>query len=169
MTLTSVQDCQRYTDRVIRSVWWQQRSNITTVQVRDGRGRRSACASNVRGQPVIKLPLWARTPSTILHELAHHLAGLREHHTATYKAAYYALVQRFAPDLAPGLKEEWKGKAHSRIRGLAPPVRYSPRVRKCRSCGCEQRTEFGWSVLEYGFCTRRCAASFTEGLIKKAG
>ena len=39
------------------------------VRVKDGRGRRIACYSHY--ERAIKLPLWARRPVVVLHELAH--------------------------------------------------------------------------------------------------
>lgn len=40
------------------------------VVVKDGRGRRNACAYD-RRLPTIALPTWARTPWVIAHEVAH--------------------------------------------------------------------------------------------------
>jgi hypothetical protein len=161
--MRTVQECQAYVDRVVHSDWWTSRSMIREVEVRDGRGRRSACATTRYGRPVIKLPLWARTPDTILHELAHHLNTVGYDHGKEFKAAFYALAKRFEPALAPRLKEQWKGKSGSKFRGLEPRVIRSPNRETCVGCGRRAR-RMGWSATDVAarFCTKRCATQWFE-------
>lgn len=66
-----VNDVQTYVNKITNSRWWSVNFPLAPkyIRVRDGRGRRSACAE--RHAPIIKLPRWARTEFTILHELAH--------------------------------------------------------------------------------------------------
>lgn len=164
--MKTVEECQTYVNRIVRSDWWLRRSRDTHIQVKDGRGRRSACAVVDWSGRVIKLPLWARTPETILHELAHHLAGLQAGHTAGFKAAYYALAKRFHPSLAPQLLEQWKGKPHSRIRGLAPRPLYTPVRQSCAQCG-RVRRHLAWRFDGLRFCTKRCATESALSRVRR--
>lgn len=162
--MKTVAECQAYVDRITTSDWWTTRHRYWKVPVKDGRGRRSACAS---WDGSISLPLWARTPSTILHELAHVLAGLSHGHDGTWKAAYHALARRFGP---PGMADElaasWKGKPHGRFRGLAPKVKYPPHRETCAACGKTAR-RMTWEHAANRYCTRRCALANFERFLRR--
>jgi len=93
--LRTVAKCQALVDKVVGSRWWKSRSTVREVAVLTGQGARTARAAHYARGPVIKLPLWARTKPVILHELAHHLAGLDEKHGPVFAADYLALVQRW--------------------------------------------------------------------------
>ncbi len=112
--LRTIRDCQAFVDRVVGSRWWRARQGdrgIGHVTVRDGRGRsRTACADYFVGTGrVIKLPLWGRTRPVILHELAHHLAGLEAKHGPDFARAYLDLVRRWiGRDAAARLRAEYR-------------------------------------------------------------
>ena len=69
----TVSEMQSYVDRLIASAWFQRRWKIRAVEVRDGRGRRSA-ASNDRGG-YITMPVGMRYEEVVLHEIAHQIVG----------------------------------------------------------------------------------------------
>lgn len=61
-----------YVKGIIGSHWFKNRwPNIEMVQIKDGRGRYSACAGRNYLGHFIKLPRWSRYERLILHELAH--------------------------------------------------------------------------------------------------
>ena len=170
--LKSVADCQRYVDRIVGSDWWSSRSAIRRVPVDDGRGRRGAWA---RWDGKIVLPRWARTESTILHELAHHLAGLDANHGPKWRAAYVALTRRFGqPGSAERLIAGFDAKPRQRWRGYAPKVIREPRRETCATCGRSARrmtwlvrtSSAAWPVVRY--CTRRCAEQDFRARLRRA-
>jgi putative metallohydrolase (TIGR04338 family) len=71
----TMEECQKFVIKVMarnyvkRNYKW----NLGRIQVLDGRGRRTACATYRDGRYVICLPKWARNEFVILHEIAHHL------------------------------------------------------------------------------------------------
>lgn len=78
--LETTAEIQSWVDKITSSRWWRSRYPwIKRVKILPGRGCRKALAINgvyleERKQgfdAVIKLPKWARTPLTILHELTH--------------------------------------------------------------------------------------------------
>ena len=66
------------------------------VTVKDGRGRRKACAYYERR--TISLPKWARCEWVVIHECAHLLTDL-DHaaHGAHYMKAYIGLLEQHGP------------------------------------------------------------------------
>ena len=97
----SLKDCQRFTDRITRSSAWPH--TRTSVVVRDGRGRRAACAYGF----TIKLPRWARTKTVICHELAHIAGG--DKHGTKFARCYIDFVARFVgKDEARALRSAFK-------------------------------------------------------------
>jgi len=66
------------------------------VIVKDGRGRRKACA--YQGSRTIALPKWARNERVVIHECAHLLTD-REHasHGAQYMKNYIELLEKYGP------------------------------------------------------------------------
>lgn len=76
----SVQDIQKYVDRLIASAWFRRRwprCARNGILVEDGRGRRTAVAKTRWGDPIISMPVWSRTEAVILHEVAHHCSDER--------------------------------------------------------------------------------------------
>lgn len=96
--LSSVDDIQGYVDSVTESQWWQNRSAITRVYIRDGRGRRSAgaWANRNRALGYITMPRRLRRELYILHELAHIMTLERyASHGCEFASNYLALVTRW--------------------------------------------------------------------------
>ena len=95
MAYLSLDECQRFTNHIVRcykSVY----TLHNPIKVKDGRGRRTACADNIwTCGGVIKLPLWARTKTVILHEIAHHIAGFEEAHGRKFAKIYLELVNKY--------------------------------------------------------------------------
>ncbi len=94
----TVAECEKFVRKVTRSKLWRERApwyaQGDRVKVRDGRGRRSACANS--DDVSIALPRWARSKPVILHELAHlavpdHVAA----HGEEFAAAFVVLVREF--------------------------------------------------------------------------
>jgi len=65
--IDDVADLQKYVDSITSSKWFIDKFNYNSIKVKDGRGRRSACATKY----YIKLPVWSRYKLCILHEVAH--------------------------------------------------------------------------------------------------
>jgi putative metallohydrolase (TIGR04338 family) len=68
--LREVRDVEKYVTRVLarQSINRKYPDLNPDVRVKDGRGRRNACAHGSRS---ISIPLWARNDWIVLHELAH--------------------------------------------------------------------------------------------------
>lgn len=72
--IETVPEIQAWVDRMIASAWWQKRyPHVQRITVKDGRGRRIACA----GYRSITLPKWSRSKAVILHEIAHVVTSSR--------------------------------------------------------------------------------------------
>lgn len=77
-------EIQAYVDHLVGLRWFQRRWPLSSIEVRDGRGRTSACGAAYRRGGAycgyIKMPRWSRTEPVVLHEIAHCCArvdGLR--------------------------------------------------------------------------------------------
>jgi len=71
----TVSEMQAYVDKLVQSAWFRRRWPTLTrngIEVRDGRGRRIACAERSWGRLIIRMPMWSRSEAVILHEVAHH-------------------------------------------------------------------------------------------------
>ncbi len=63
---------EAYCKKLIQSAWFVKRwPNCRTILIKDGRGRRIACASVGYNGGTLKLPKWARQEWVVLHEVAH--------------------------------------------------------------------------------------------------
>lgn len=91
---------QAWIDEIVNSRWFRgqfpSRISRLGVTVKDGRGRRKACANG----RTIKLPRWARSDWVTLHELAHvisdHQRGpARAAHGREFCKVYKTLVARW--------------------------------------------------------------------------
>lgn len=95
--LASIDDVQAYVDRILGSSYWERLTGAPrTVVVRDGRGRRHACAGQTWFGAELRLPRWSRSELVVLHELAHTVtpetcAG----HGREFAANYLRLVRRY--------------------------------------------------------------------------
>lgn len=72
-TFRTIPEIQQYCDELTRSDWFAQIFGDIDIKIRDGRGRRSACAWI--GFNIIKLPRKFRKEWILLHEIAHLTAG----------------------------------------------------------------------------------------------
>lgn len=119
-----------YYSKLLCSAWFQWRYRLGKVEIRDGRGRNSACADvQWRGHEtiptgVIWLPRWARNEPTMLHELAHCCCdatpdGRREAaHGWRFAQVYLELVRRqMGQDAERALRESFR---KHRVRYKAP-------------------------------------------------
>lgn len=121
--LTEMTDLQARVTQITASKWWRSRiKGWSRVKVKDGRGRRSACAWSWDFS--IAIPRSSRTEGVLLHELAHLLTDHRHGrriaaHGREFCMEYLALVRRFM------------GKhAHDELRAAfkAGGVKYRPKV-----------------------------------------
>ncbi len=94
-TLRTVDECQLFVNKVVGSAYFKRHYRVRSIDVLDGRGRSTACAGTLYGLPMIKLPIWSRTKPVILHEIAHHAAGLGHKHDWKFAAALLDLVRHF--------------------------------------------------------------------------
>jgi len=92
--------------RVTASSWWPHGS-IDVVAARSD-ARSSSTRQRGAAVPVIRLAAGQMTPATVLHELAHVLAGLGAGHGPTYRRAYLDLVGfALGPTEAGWLREQF--------------------------------------------------------------
>jgi putative metallohydrolase (TIGR04338 family) len=98
----SLGECQQYINKVVASKYVREnyRSSIfRDIFVTDGRGRRTGAASwgfhKGSMKPVVKLPIRFRNEYVILHELAHHFAGLSQGHKSAFTTVLLGLVKEF--------------------------------------------------------------------------
>lgn len=108
--LATVPQVQRYVDDVVLSRWWEGRSTIQQVDVKDGRGRRSAVAFKFRFAGVLRMPRWSRTELVICHELAHLLTSSNApSHGREFCRNYLALLDRWCGNgLGRVLREQFR-------------------------------------------------------------
>jgi putative metallohydrolase (TIGR04338 family) len=92
----TLKECQQFVDKVInRKYVLDNYRSLRKVTVLDGRGRRSACATNHYSEGrAIKLPKWSRNKYVILHEVAHHLTFL-DGHKPEFASCLLDLVRHF--------------------------------------------------------------------------
>ena len=92
-----VSDMQAWVDELVGSDWWrEQRFGAVQVEVKDGRGRRSACGYLWAGAiGVVKMPRQYRTQLILCHELGHVVTPRKPHagHGRLFAANYLALVE----------------------------------------------------------------------------
>lgn len=90
-------ECQEYVDLIIATDAWRRIApHVSSVEVLDGRGRRSACA--YEGADAIALPRRHRRRWVVLHELAHVATPTTEavaSHGPEFVAAYLYLIRTF--------------------------------------------------------------------------
>lgn len=108
--LLTFPECQALVDKILASPWtakkfdprtidrlrkrrvkvthWAGHGGMATVGVYD-------TADGAVFGPIIFLSAWARQPAVVIHELAHHIAGLHHGHDYAFAAAELALVRRW--------------------------------------------------------------------------
>lgn len=114
----SLRECQAFSHKVTDSAYYRRKYHTGSILCQDGRGRSSACASNTWEGPVIKLPRWSRCELVILHEIAHHAAGLPNKHNWKFAAVLLDLTRHFmGKEAAEALKAAYK---EGRVKFTAP-------------------------------------------------
>lgn len=92
-------DCQAFVDRVLQrkrlaTKFPGKNPHRMTITCKDGRGRRMAFATTTWAEGrVVKLPLWARTELTILHEMTHHFSPALSQHDWVFCSNLLTLVR----------------------------------------------------------------------------
>ena len=118
-TLVEFESLVRLARTVLESAWWPC-GEIAVV-----RARRDAGSSSTRqrgsGDPVVRLAAPQMTAATLLHELAHVLAGVGSGHGGRFRRAHADLVGYALGDLEAG----WLLDAYSAM-GLGPGTRTWP-------------------------------------------
>ncbi len=133
---TSIEEMQAYVDHAcglvfVKTNWTRAHRGIKVVQ---GRAGTRAYAT---GFNTISMPTWAWTEDTLLHEMAHHFAGLSAHHDYRFAGTVLKLVKHFM------------GKEHHdalRASYKKHGVRYTQPVKLNLSD--EQRDEFRVSITK---------------------
>jgi hypothetical protein len=104
---------------VMSGSWWP-RGEITVVPARSDAGS-SSTRQRGSGAPVVRLAAPQMTPATLLHELAHVLAGVPAGHGELFRRAHIDLARAaFGADEA-----EWLADAYDTF-GLRPGPREWP-------------------------------------------
>ena len=124
MTLT---ECQQLVDTVLADKLVQQefRSARTRINVEAGRGGWGSIQR-------IQLGTWARQPHVVLHEVAHHLAGLHAAHGPEFVSVCLWLTQRFmGAEMGEQLRRSYaEHNVKYGNREPAKPVRKSQLVKR---------------------------------------
>lgn len=163
----SVDEVVEFVGQVVGSAWWRKRCTTGVVQVKDGRGRRIACAYG----NTIKLPRWARSKQIVLHELAHILSDGDAPHGREFAAAQLALLDRFGePGDGKILRDAYTAK-RVKWRGATPRTIRNPRW-GCHGCGKQMSRPMPWRLTggrvgAESFCTKRCAEQWFADRLKR--
>jgi len=93
----NMEEVDAYVIRICKTAFWKKLHGAYHIEIKDGRGRRRACAFN---WGTIALPRWARQEAIILHELAHTLVNFDNYnftawHGKEFAKTYLLLVKRF--------------------------------------------------------------------------
>lgn len=115
--LKTMAEMQAYVDKIHSTRWFQKRwPRLYNIEVRDGRGRRSACA----GWGQIKMPKWSRYEVYILHEIAHLLTKEKHYsvpsHGREFVKNFIALLEWKMKINPRSVFREYRVKWHSKRR-----------------------------------------------------
>lgn len=113
--------------RLVTTASWWPHGDIEIVPARADASSSSARQRGVN-TPVVRLARPQMTPATVVHELAHVLAGLADGHGAVFRRAHVDLVgYAFGDEPATWLVEAYRGMELDPgvRRWLAPPIRRS--------------------------------------------
>jgi len=88
----TIGECQKFVNRVLARKAIIKIYGKRYIAVEKGKGGGRASGSAYSGR-VITLGVWARQPVVILHEIAHHLAGLDAEHGPHYASVMLKLVR----------------------------------------------------------------------------
>lgn len=112
--------------RVVTEAAWWPHGEIEIVPARSDAGSSSA-RQRGSGPPVVRLAAPQMTPATVLHELAHVLAGLPDGHGELFRRAHIDLVgYAFGDEPATWLVDAYRamGLEPGIRRWSAPPLRH---------------------------------------------
>ena len=111
--------------RLVTAASWWPHGDIEIVPARADASSSSARQRGA-GTPVVRLAAPQMTPATVVHELAHVLAGLNDGHGAVFRRAHVDLTGfAFGDEPATWLVEAYHGMGLEPgvRRWLAPPIR----------------------------------------------
>jgi len=120
----SIAECQAYVDRVLSSAYVMRKyptrsGDPRRIHVEHGRG--GGYATLGWNGSIIRLGVWGRQPVVVLHEVAHHIAGLSHAHDWKFAAVFLDLVRHFmGAEAGDTLKAEYKAQ---RVRYRQPVKR----------------------------------------------
>lgn len=138
----SMDEVTAWVAEVVGSAWWQRRSLVRSVRVKDGRGRRSAAAWS----DTITVPAgWARSRSVVLHELAHVVTPNDvAPHGAVYAANLLALVRQFGEEGQHAALKAAFARYRVKARGSTlKPIHERPTY-TCDGCGKTSSRPMPW-------------------------
>jgi putative metallohydrolase (TIGR04338 family) len=102
----SLDDIQKFVDKIVASDWWKDRCDVEAVRVFLGRKDSGTAKSYprfaswrgiVQTVPFITIPpTWAATDIVVIHELAHTCAGLKERHGPVFARCYLDMLATFS-------------------------------------------------------------------------
>jgi putative metallohydrolase (TIGR04338 family) len=118
-SITSFESLEVIVADVVGAAWWPSGA----VEVRRARSDAASSSARQRGgdTPVIRLAAPQMTPATVVHELAHALAGVGAGHGPAFRRAHVDLVGHvFGDDEACWLLEAYAAM------GLGPGIRTWP-------------------------------------------
>lgn len=93
----SIEECQQYVNKMLNSAYFKRKYwKHSTLEIRVLEGRNGGRATRQGfGQSVIFLGVWARQEFVIIHEVAHHVAGLSHGHDWRFCEVELDLVRHF--------------------------------------------------------------------------
>lgn len=89
----TINECQKFVNRILARKTVIKVYGKRYIAVERGKGGGRATGNYYSGR-TITLGVWARQPAVILHEIAHHLAGLDAEHGPHYAAVMLKLVRQ---------------------------------------------------------------------------
>jgi len=87
----TIEQCYLVVDKIINCNYWKSYNGVKKIYIKDGRGRRRACAwsKGIHGKRnEISLPKWSRSTWIIIHECAHILTSKTDKGTAPHGAVF---------------------------------------------------------------------------------
>lgn len=146
-TFKSDEEVQAYMDRVTQSKWWKKRWNryaryntlrpqrVLLTDNRRGFGHPHAFEYQTIGvcRLYVRIPVKSRNEHVVLHELAHHLAGVRFKHHWQFTAALLELIRnKMGKEIHDKLKGSFRFR---RVKHKAPKAKriYTPEQRMLMS------------------------------------